>query len=287
MESAELIAILREVRERVRARHPQGDAPGNVPLTDLLPLVHARDRAAAKVASIGTVNPRRGGPVNALVQAWKRLVARMLDWHVREQVVFNRNVMESIDAALEALNGNNRAISELAGRVATALEQGEEMKDLRARWAEWHVEWEQKLQQTEVQFLRSVADLQAAFQHRVTLMDASYRDAAQKGSNEIWANLERMRVEYERLIHQELRLIRQRAQLPLPDGRGSGATPMTYGREVVRYRAATVRERGFVRLHPLRRTLPWLGGVRQTGPAVLSALFRGPRQRARHRLRPR
>jgi 2-polyprenyl-3-methyl-5-hydroxy-6-metoxy-1,4-benzoquinol methylase len=95
------------------------------------------------------------------------------------------------------------------------------MKDLRARWAEWHVEWEQKLQQNEVQFLRSVADLQAAFQHRVTLMDASYRDAAQKGSNEIWANLERMRVEYERIIHQELRLIRQRAQLPLPDGRGS------------------------------------------------------------------
>jgi len=232
VESAELIAILREVRKRVRARHPQGTAPGNVPLTDLLPLVHARDAAAAKVASIGTVNPRPGGPVNALVQGWKRLVARMLDWHVREQVVFNRKVMECIDAALEALNENNRAISELAGRVASALEQAEEMKDIRARWAEWHVEWEQKLQQNEVQFLRSVAELQGAFQHRVTLMDASYRDAVrgqhadfeaalQKGTSEISTNLKRIRREYERLIHEELRVIRQRAQAPLLDSRGS------------------------------------------------------------------
>jgi len=234
VESAELIAILREVRERVRARHPEGSAPGNIPLPDLLPLLHARDAAASKVASIGTVNPRRGGPVNALVQAWKRLVARLLDWHVREQVVFNRKVMECVDAALEAMNENNRAIAELAGAVG----QAEEIKDIRARWAEWHVDWEQKLQQNEVQFLRSVAELQGAFQHRVTLMDTSYRDsmrgqhaefegALEKAVNQMWGNIERMRVEYERLIHSELRLIRQRAQAPLPDGRGSESSPHT------------------------------------------------------------
>jgi len=234
VESAELIAILREVRERVRARHPEGSAPGNIPLPDLLPLLHARDAAASKVASIGTVNPRRGGPVNALVQAWKRLVARLLDWHVREQVVFNRKVMECVDAALEAMNENNRAIAELAGAVG----QAEELKDIRARWAEWHVDWEQKLQQNEVQFLRSVAELQGAFQHRVTLMDTSYRDsmrgqhaefegALEKAVNQMWGNIERMRVEYERLIHSELRLIRQRAQAPLPDGRGSESSPHT------------------------------------------------------------
>jgi hypothetical protein len=58
VESAELIAILQEVRDRVRARHPQTSAPGSVPLADLLPLVHARDAALGKVASIGMVNPR-------------------------------------------------------------------------------------------------------------------------------------------------------------------------------------------------------------------------------------
>ena len=93
MESAELIAILREVRDRVRARNPETAAGGvDIALPDLMPLVHARDAALGKVAAIGTVNPRSGGLVNSLVQAWKRLVARVLDWHVREQVEFNRKI---------------------------------------------------------------------------------------------------------------------------------------------------------------------------------------------------
>jgi O-antigen chain-terminating methyltransferase len=237
VESTELIAILREVRDRVRAQHPQGAAPGNIPLADLMPLVHARDAAAGKVAAIGTVNPRRGGPVNALVQGWKRLVARVLDWHVREQVVFNRQVVDCIDAAIDALNESNRAFTELAGRLAGAQESAqqlreetEELKDIRRHWAEWRVGWEQKLQQNEMQFLRSVADLQGAFQHRVTLMDASFREAV-KGQHtdftarleKTWNDIERMRLEYERTIYTELRLIRQRMAVPepLPDGRGS------------------------------------------------------------------
>ena len=128
MESAELIAILREVRERVRARNPQTSAgKTDIPLPDLLPMVHARDAAMGKVAAIGTVNPRQGGLVNGLVQTWKRFLARVLDWHVREQVEFNRNVMACIEASIEALNENNRALSELGNRIAVA----EELKDIR------------------------------------------------------------------------------------------------------------------------------------------------------------
>ena len=103
MESTELIAILREVRERVRARNPETSvdttAPGEpdrraVPLPGLMPLVHARDAALGKVAAIGTVNPRARGLLNTVAQAWKRLLARVLDWHVREQVEFNRRIVE-------------------------------------------------------------------------------------------------------------------------------------------------------------------------------------------------
>ena len=137
MESSELIAILREVREKVRARHPQGTAPGQIPLPDLLPLVHARDAALAKVASIGTVNPRPAGVVNAVIQGSKRLVARILGWHVREQVTFNRQLVECINSTIEALNENNRAINQLAGLVA----------DLSKHWAAWRGEWEEKLEQ--------------------------------------------------------------------------------------------------------------------------------------------
>ena len=121
MESAELVAMLQAVRERVRARHPENNAGAlDVPLPDLMPLVHARDAALGKVAAIGTVNPRRGGLVNALVQAWKRFVARVLDWHVRDQVEFNRKTLACIDSVIEALNENNRALVELGNRAAGA-----------------------------------------------------------------------------------------------------------------------------------------------------------------------
>jgi O-antigen chain-terminating methyltransferase len=238
VESAELIAILRDVRERVRARHPAASAgaPG-IALPDLEPLVRARDAALAKVAAIGTVNPRRGGPFNALVQGWKRFVARALDWHVREQVVFNRKTIDVADAAIEALAASNRALAEAGAAieklaVQTREEMEEfrahwtEMKDIRAHWTEWRLGWEHKLAQNEIQFLRSVADLQSAFSYRADLMDANYRDAlrAQHADftaalaranldiqNQLLANMERVKLDYERLIHTELRLIRRRA----------------------------------------------------------------------------
>ena len=229
MESAELIALLHDVRDRVRARYPETAAGGvEIALPDLMPLAHARDAAFGKVAAIGTVNPRSGGVLNSLVQAWKRLVARMLDWHVREQVEFNRKSMACIDAALEAMADVNRALVAMGDRIAVA----EELKDIRNHWAEWRVEWEHKLGQNEMQFLRSVADLQGSFQHRATLMDANYRDAMRGQHTEftgalerfsldiqqrLWADLERIRLEYERLIYSELKTIRQRAAV-------SGAT---------------------------------------------------------------
>jgi len=231
VESAELIAILREVRERVRARNPETSAGTDIALPDLLPLVHARDAALGKVAAIGTVNPRTGGLLNAVVQGWKRVVARVLDWHVREQVEFNRKIVAYADATLEALRDSNRALSEMGGRLAEQQRIGDEMKDMRDHWAEWRAEWEHKLAENEVQFLRSVADLQGAFQHRVTLMEASHRDLMRTHNvdfhaalerhafdiqKRLWADLEKMRWEIERNIHSELRLLRQRVQISVP-----------------------------------------------------------------------
>lgn len=254
MESAEIVAMLREVRERVRARNPQTAAGRTeVALPDLMPLVHARDAAMGKVAAIGSVNPRRGGPLNALVQGWKRAVARLLDWHVREQVEFNRRVIGSLDAVVETFNETNRALVEMGNRLAeiddrltarvSAVEEiARELTDIRTHWAEWRQEWERKLSVNEIQFLRSVADLQGGFQHRATLMDANYRDAIraqhaefsaalERTGNEIqrrlWADLERIRLEYERLIHSELRLVRQRAALHTPEAAPPAAAPST------------------------------------------------------------
>jgi O-antigen chain-terminating methyltransferase len=102
------------------------------------------------------------------------------------------------------------------------------------------VEWEHKLSVNEVQFLRSVADLQGAFQHRVTLMEASHRDLMRTHNvdfhaalerhgfdiqKRLWADLEKMRTELERIIHSELRLVRQRAQISAAPAPAAEAAP--------------------------------------------------------------
>jgi O-antigen chain-terminating methyltransferase len=297
VESAELIAILREVRERVRAQCPEpSSGAAGIPVPDLMALVHARDSALGKVAAIGTVNPRSGGLANSVVQAWKRLVARVLDWHVREQVEFNRQVLACVDAAIETLNDDNRALVELGNRLEAAVggaqenlraaqeslrqdiraaqeslgrdiqaaqerlgedlkvareglsqeiqmvrmvqeSLGPEMADMRKHWAEWRAGWEHKLARNEIQFLRSVADLQGAFQHRVTLMDTSFRETVHGQHADFTAALERsaatiqkqLWLEFERTIHAELRMIRQRSQMPAA---GVGpARPLPAGQE--------------------------------------------------------
>ncbi len=248
----ELKAIVREIRERVRAEHPASgaDAAG-VLLADLMPLVHARDAAEAKVAAIGTVNPRPPGLVNSLIQAVKRLAARALDWHVREQVEFNRAMVEAVNRNLDALNEINRSLERLSVRLAGELgeiralhedlkrhvtealegpvmQELREQKDIRTHWQEWRKGWEEKLATNEIQFLRGLADLRAAYDHRVSQIEANFRDlirgqhsdfetALERASLEIqkkmWEDFEQIRAEYERLIHNELRVVRQRASL--------------------------------------------------------------------------
>ncbi len=238
----ELAAVIAEIRQRVRSRNPNGSA-GDIPLADLLPLMHARDAAEGKVASIGTVNPRAPGLANGIIQRLKKLAARALDWHVREQVEFNRAVIACVQSTLDALNECNRSMTVLSARIAESsqelrselrdaerrsaqlLDEAHQLKDIRTHWSEWRAGWEKKLADTEIQFLRSVAELQASFQHRVTLMDANYREqvkaqhadfegalarSAEETQLRFWKELDKVRAQYETLIHNELRLLRQK-----------------------------------------------------------------------------
>jgi 2-polyprenyl-3-methyl-5-hydroxy-6-metoxy-1,4-benzoquinol methylase len=243
----ELTEIIQTVRDRVRSRYPRDsglDTSSNpairIALADLMPLVHARDAAQARIASIGSVNPREGGIVNKAIQLLKKIVARSLRWFVRDQVVFNREIVAAIEAVMEALSDHNRILlslasqaneklgylsAELTARNAELTTQLREANDISRHWIEWRAEWEHKLAVNEIQFLRSVADLQGAFQHRVTLMENGYREslnsqhadylgALERSSLDIqkrlWGDLDKIRGDYERLIHTELRLIRQR-----------------------------------------------------------------------------
>ena len=275
-EAEQLAAVIDEIRRRVRARHPDGVLLGDIPLTDLTPLLRARDAAEAKVAAIGSVNPRPGGLKNSIIQFVKRQIARALDWHVREQIEFNRAALVCVQSAIEALNENNRTFRELAsennralkeladelthetnrtfkefanendrkfGELAVQIEglgqtasglrtemqylqaEAQEMKDLRTHWHAWREAWERKLSENEIHFLRGLAELQASFQHRVTLMDQHYREKmdaqnadfhaelarySEDVQTRLWVELAKVRTEYEALIHNELRVVRQK-----------------------------------------------------------------------------
>jgi O-antigen chain-terminating methyltransferase len=256
--SEELAAVVQEIRERVRARYPERVPGAGVVLPDLLPILHERDAAEAKVAAIGAVNPRPSGLLNSLVQAVKNLVSRLLDWHVRDQIDFNRATVRGLGAVLEALNENNRALSALAARadslsktldegnratealgagqaalaarldglssrldgLASSLDELLEVRDIRSHWAQWRVEWERKLDTIERHFFRNVAELHGAFQHRATVLETSLRDTAKLQHSDflaaLWRGIRETRTELERLIHAELRLVRQRAALVQP-----------------------------------------------------------------------
>lgn len=235
----ELSALLAEVRERVSAQFPEGVATAETPrgnvavaLADLMPLAHARDAAQAKMAAIGSVNPRRGGVVNGLIQSVKRFTARSLNWFVRDQVTFNREVMVCVEASLQALNELNHALASMCSQMTATGHLGQPFEDLRAHWQAWRVDWEKKLAANETYFLRAAADLQTSQQKRageleqrlnetqqdfrrlVQAQHAEYLAAIEKAIGEVqqklWSDLDRIKGEYERLIHNELRLVRQK-----------------------------------------------------------------------------
>ena len=243
----ELAEVIREIRERVRTRHPDGHGDPPVAFPDLLPLLHARDAAEGKVAAIGRVNPRPPGAVNSAIQWVKRMVARALDWHVRDQIDFNRAILQCVQATLDALDENNRALSRMAGLVGEARE----LKDIREHWSTWREEWEAKTHTNEVYVLRTIAELNQAFQHRLTVTEESIRraivageesmraqsreaagrmheeyrrsleESAREIQKKVWADLEKIRGDYERLIHTELRTLRQRFAASAVGGPGA------------------------------------------------------------------
>ncbi|HVY94537.1 MAG TPA: class I SAM-dependent methyltransferase [Bryobacteraceae bacterium] len=242
---AELNAIVEAVRERVRGAHRNGAFSGSgayspiqLQSTDLMGIVHARDAAQAKVAAIGAVNPRAGGLVNKVVQTVKKTIARGLQWFVRDQIVFNRESITALEATIEALAAMNRELLTLAAQtnerfsvLESVMAEAKELKDIREHWIGWRASWEQKLTTNEIQFLRATADLQGAFQHRVTMVEANFREIVQAQHRDylgaldrsgidiqkrLWTDLEKIREQYERMIHAELRLIRLRAGTAAP-----------------------------------------------------------------------
>ncbi len=272
MRDEDLTAAIAEVRARARARAPQGSfGLEGVAAPDVMPLVHSRDAAEAKVAAIGTVNPRPPGLKHSVAQAFKRWIARALDWHVREQVEFNRGSMACVQATLEALVDLSRSMSALASHHRALRQEmearevrlredfltplaacqdefqmaSEQLGDVRRHWSEWRTGFEEHRNASEIHMLRTISELQASFQHRVTLLDQNFREIGRLQhadftaeqdrrtldvQERLWRDLEQIRGEYEKLIFTELRTLRQKQAIPYPASAAPAAqvaTPQT------------------------------------------------------------
>ncbi len=256
MGDEELAAVIQAVKDRARAATPNGSlGMEGIPAPDFLPLVHARDAAEAKVAAIGTVNPRPPGLKNVVAQKLKRLIARALDWHVREQVEFNRAVMACVQANLELMADMSRALAAIAARQqqfqndTMARERQiredfapliQQLLDVRQHWVEWRQGFEDRRNVSEIHTLRTISELQSAFQHRVTLMEQSFRESVRaqhldftgalanntdEVQQRLWSDLVKMRGEIEALIATELRMLRQQGRLALRTSAEASAPP--------------------------------------------------------------
>ncbi len=313
-QASELDEAIRAIRDRVRAQYPEGTCNG-VTLPGLTPVLHARDAAQGTSAAIGTVNPRRPGALNGAIQAIKKAISRGLAWHVREQVAFNRAAVAGFDAVIEALNENNRALVDLAGRIQSsktelageleetrryvrfatdaieairadlaslrgdmaaqradvaairrdvdagqnaigALQAGHdsiradlagayrEFADLRSAWQQKAAAFDEQLLKTESYLLRMMADLRAAFEMRLG-------QTSEEIQRRLWGDMAKTRLEYEAIIHRELRIVRQQAAAfgfaadPPPEGRPAAVPPLDWAMFADRFRGTEefVRER--------------------------------------------
>ena len=167
----------------------------------------------------------------------------------------------ALDSRVHAMESRMEAMGAVIDQVDLLKSETIELKDIRKHWIEWRADWERKLSTNEIQFLRSAADLQGAFQHRVTLIESNFRDLVKSQHGDyltaldrttidiqrrLWEDLNKIRADYDRLIHTELRLIRQRAvSAPPPPPQASTivALPQTapdfdYARFAERFRGS-------------------------------------------------
>lgn len=215
--------IRKSVRERNRKTVP---SLPSFKLPELGDLCHVRDVAEAKVAVIGAVNPRPSGLINSLIQVGKRGIARVLNWFVREQIDFNQATLRYMDAQLEVTSEQNQAILHMAQELA--ISQEELLKSL----GEWRLASDEKLRIAEVQqvvfeskattrhseHLEKLERLREDYDQSLGQLREDYSQALTKTNQELqtqfWKNLETLKADLDRLIHTELRLIRQRTMVP-------------------------------------------------------------------------
>jgi len=155
--NSEIAEVLRGIRERLTRQFARSaPPPPKLNLPPFEPLKEAQAAVSHLAAAIGTVNPRPPGLANDLIQTFKQIIARLLEWRVRPQREFNRTVTDFLARAPEVMEATNRNLVVLAEAIDLSnrlhQELGQEVESLRAHFEERlasvdaHVEEQMKLQ---------------------------------------------------------------------------------------------------------------------------------------------
>ena len=107
--NSEIAEVLRGIRVRLTRQFARSaPPPPKLNLPPFEPLKEAQVAVSHLAAAIGTVNPRPPGLANDLIQTFKQIIARLLEWRVRPQREFNRTVTDFLARAPEVMEATNR-----------------------------------------------------------------------------------------------------------------------------------------------------------------------------------
>jgi hypothetical protein len=122
--NSDIADVLQRIRTKLRARvepAAPADTSGSQP-----PLIRATSMAAlqgllasARMAQrqVGTVNPRRPGIVNSLIQFFKTLMRRMLAWYTRSLIEFHLSLLRFLDETTTCLEHDQSRLADLEKKV--------------------------------------------------------------------------------------------------------------------------------------------------------------------------
>ena len=161
---------------------------------------------------------------------------------MREQVEFNRGVMQCVQASIEAMTEMNRALSAIARQIqAWQAEtvnahreemmilgnEARELKDVRKHWLEWRVgmgvgsrsspdpDAARRFRNCRRRSRTASRMLEQNMREMAKLQHDDYEGALDRYSEDIqkrlWRDLEYIRAEYQKVIHDELKMVRQKA----------------------------------------------------------------------------
>ena len=215
MSLSDTLAALKErLQMRVDGRPPS--------IPDLRPptldgLDRHRTLASEWDSLVGAVNPRPGGPLNAVAQGLKRILARMLRWYSFPQRQFNAQAVAAMAETRHVFAEVNRNLVVLA-QVSEQLQRG--LRELRGEFEGWQT-------RSSAEAAETARSLEGRIVSNVSLLEANDRDlrraisesyenlnaALNQMQQTLWSALEAQHDEYASRYGDELRRIRHQMRL--------------------------------------------------------------------------